>query len=150
MIDLELDEQNSVLSKQGAGSAERFLRVNEVVEPHVGIIGKLRMRIEQSEKNEIVTRGGALHERARIGQVRGNARIIIRMLRVSAPPKLENLRIDFHRIDSATLVAQSGRNVIARARPHNQHARVRRSKTKRQIVGILIRSLLLQMGMPVQ
>src|SRR5450759_1984468 len=120
MIDLELEEQNAVGSEQRASFAEGLFGVDEVVEAHVGIVGELGVGIEQSEKDEVVAGRGALHKGAGIGEVGGDARIVVGMLGMAAASEIENLGVDFHGIDGAGLVAQGGGNVISGARADDQ------------------------------
>ena len=98
MIDLELEEQNAAGREQRASFAEGLFGVDEIVEAHVGIVGELSVGIEQSEKDEVVTGSGALHEGAGVGEVSGDPWIVVGMLGVAAAEG-EDFGIDFHGID---------------------------------------------------
>ena len=102
MIDLELEKQNAAGREQRARFAEGLFGVDEVVETHVGIVGELSVGIEQSEKDEVVTGGGALHEGAGVGEVSGDARIVVGMFGVATAAEVEDFGIDFHGIDGAS------------------------------------------------
>jgi multidrug efflux pump subunit AcrB len=101
-------------------------------------LGDATKAIEQAEQDEIVRAGRAFHEGARIGEVGVNARVVVRMLRVPLA-QLEDRRINLNRIYLVALIAQRPCNVVSRARPHDQHPRIRSGKTEGGIVGIFFR-----------
>src|SRR6266853_230938 len=105
MIDLKLDEHDAIWSEQGAGFAEGFFGVDKVIQAHIGIVGELGVGVEQSEKDEVVARGGSLHEGASIGEVGGDVRIIVGMLGVSAPSESKDFGVDLNRIDGTAVIA---------------------------------------------
>src|SRR5271155_5645894 len=113
MIDLEFDEEDTIGSKERSRLAERLFGVNEVVEAHVGIIGELRVGIEQPEKDKIVTGGGSLHECASVGEMGGNAGITVRVLGVMTTSYVEDFWIDFYCIHGLAVMAQSRGNVVS-------------------------------------
>src|ERR1700758_2553996 len=106
MIDLKLDEHDAIWSEQRARFAEGFFGIDEVIQAHVGIVGELGVRVEQSEKDKVVARGGSLHEGASIGEVGGDAPIIVGMLRVPTSSQSEDFGVDLNGIDGPAVIAQ--------------------------------------------
>src|SRR5689334_16629547 len=76
---VELDKQNTVGSEMAAGLAQGLHGVHKIINAHVGIIGKLSVRIQQRKQDKIVMAGGALEESAGITQVHRNQRRIVGM-----------------------------------------------------------------------
>src|SRR6267378_7233850 len=149
LIDLELDEEDSVRRQQGARLPKRFFGVDEIVDAHVGVVGELGVGVEQSEEDEVVVRGGTLHEGAGVGEVDGDAGIVIGVLGMAAA-EAEDGWIDLDGIHGAAAVAQGARYVIAGARSYDQYIRVCGGEAEREVVGILIGRFGQDAGMAIQ
>jgi hypothetical protein len=105
------------------------------------------VRVQQPEQDEVVMAARALEESARVIEVDGNPGRVVRMLGMFAPAQLEDGRINFDCVHGCAAIAQGGGRVIAAARAHDHHGRMRGRKPERQVVRIVLNPLLQQARM---
>ena len=77
---------------------ERLQGVNEVVQAHVGVIGKLGMRVQGPKNDQVVSIVRSPQKITRIREINDHFRRIIGVFRVLIAESLY-LRIDLYRID---------------------------------------------------
>jgi len=101
--------------------AHRLRREEVVLEPQARLPGEQRQRVREREEDQVVFAVGALDERAPVVHVRVDARVLVRMIRVVAPPEVLELRVDLDRVDPPRSLRERDRDVVAVPGADDQH-----------------------------
>ncbi len=97
VIDVKLHEQDAIGIQVPAGFAERLFRVYKIIDPHIRIIGKLSMRVQQPKQNQVIALRSVLEERPRVSHMNRDPGRIVRTLRMLAFTQIEDGRINLDR-----------------------------------------------------
>ena len=104
-----------------AGFAKGLQGINEVVQTHVGVIGKLSVRVQRSEKNQIVTILASFQKIPGVRKMHRDLSRIIGAFRVLAFSQSQNRGVDLNGIHETASVAERGGSIVPGPSPHDQH-----------------------------
>ena len=104
-----------------AHRGHRFLREQEALEAQRSLPAHERERVGQREQDQVVRAIGSLEEGSTVVDVRGDARIVVRTRRVMRPTRVQDRRVDLHGVHALHAVRERERDVVAVARPDDQH-----------------------------
>ncbi len=117
-----------VVHREGAAGLEVLaggphgLRGEQVaLQPQRAGSGHQGERVGQREQDEVVAAVGALQEGAPVGDVGGDARVVVRPVGVLRAAELAQFGIDLDGVDPAGALGQRDGHVGAAARAHDQH-----------------------------